>query len=92
MPTLWAFLAAAVGPLAKRLLAAIGFGLITYAALTALVASVVSAAQSAWGGVAGAALQLSSLGGIPEVLGIITGALVARVAYNAVGHLGKLSA
>ena len=92
MSSIWAFLAAAVGPLAKRVVIALGFGVISYAALTALVGSVIAAAQSAWGGVAGAALQLSSLGGIPEVLGIITGALVARVAYNAVGHLGKLSA
>lgn len=92
MPTIAAFLAAAVGPLAKRVLIALGFGIISYTALTALVASVVTQAQTAWGGVAGAALQLSTLGGIPQVLGIITGALVARVAFKAVGQLGKLSA
>lgn len=92
MSSIWAFLAAAVGPLAKRVLVSLGFGIISYTALTALVGSVISAAQSAWGGVAGAALQLSSLGGIPQVLGIITGALVARVAFKAVGHLGRLSA
>lgn len=91
MNSIWAFLAAAVGPLAKRVLVALGFGIISYAALTALVASVVAQAQNAWGGVTGAALQISSLGGIPQVLGIITGALVARVAFNAVGHLGRLS-
>lgn len=92
MANLWAFLLAAVYPLAKKVLIMLGIGWITYEALTALVNSVISAAVTNWGGVTGAALQLSSLGGIPQVLGIICGALVARVSFVLVAKLGKVTA
>lgn len=92
MANLWAFLLAAVYPLAKKVLIMLGIGWITYEALTALVNSVINAAVTNWGGVTGAALQLSSLGGIPQVLGIICGALVARVSFVLVAKLGKVTA
>lgn len=92
MASIGAFLTAAVGPLVRRGLVAIGVGVISYAALTALVNSIVSHAVSNWGQLTGAILQLCSLGGIPTVLGIITGAIVARVTYQAVGQLGRITA
>jgi hypothetical protein len=70
----------------------LGIGIITYEALTTLVGGVVDHAVSNWGAMTGAALQLCSLGGIPEVLGIITGALVARVSYVALGKIGRVVA
>ncbi len=91
MGSIGAFLAAVVGPLAKRVLVALGIGVVSYAALSTLVGSVVSALQSNWGQVTGAVLAISSLGGIPQALGIITGALIARVAYQLLGQLGRVT-
>lgn len=91
MTNLWAFLAAASWPLVRKVLVMMGIGVLTYSALTTLVNSIVSNAQSNWGQLTGAALQLSSLGGIPQVLGIITGALVARVTFIAVGKIGVIT-
>lgn len=91
MTSLWAFLASASWPLVRKVLVMLGIGTITYAALTTLVNSIVANAQANWGQLTGAALQLSSLGGIPQVLGIITGALVARVAFLAVGKIGMIT-
>ena len=91
MANLFAWLMAAVWPLAKKVLVMLGIGMVTYGAISTLIASVVSQVQSSWGGVTGVVLQLCSLGGIPEVLGIITGAFVARGTFLAVGQLTKLS-
>jgi len=91
MTNLWAFLAAAAWPLVRKVLVMLGIGLITYGALTTLVNSVIGYAVSNWGQLTGAALQLSSLGGIPQFLGIVCGALVARVAFLAVGRIGVIT-
>jgi len=89
--TLWAFLAAAAWPLVRKVLVMLGIGVLTYGALTTLVNSIIGHAVANWGQLTGAALQLSSLGGIPECLGIICGALVARVAFLAVGKIGVIT-
>ena len=91
MSSLWAFLIAAVWPLARKVLVMLGIGIITYAGLTTLLNSLINAAVQNWGQLTGAALQLSSLGGIPQMLGIIAGAMVARVTFMAVGRLGVLT-
>lgn len=91
MPNLFAFLLAAAWPIAKKVLVMLGIGMITYSTITPLVNSVIAAAQSNFGQMTGAALQLCSLGGIPQVMGIISGALVARVSFIAAGKLGKIA-
>jgi len=91
MPNLFVWLLAAAWPVAKKVLVMLGIGMVTYASVTTLVQSVVSQAQSNWGQVSGAVLQLTSLGGIPEVLGIITGALVARASFVVLGRLTKIA-
>lgn len=92
MGNLFAWLLLAVVPLAKRVLIALGIGFLTYEGLTTMANQVVGAAVANWGQMTGAALQLCSLGGIPEMLGIICGAFVAKAALFAVGHLGKVAA
>lgn len=91
MPNLFLWLLAAAWPIAKKVLVMLGIGMVTYASVTTLVNSVVAQAQANWGQVSGAVLQLSSLGGIPEVLGIITGALVARASFVVLGRLTKIA-
>jgi len=54
-------------------------------------AQVQTAVLSSWGGVGGSALQIMSLAGIPESIGITLGALNARIALIAVQRFGKVA-
>lgn len=75
-----------VAPLVVRAIIALGFTVVTFTGVTDLVASLVSTAQSNWAAMPAAVLQLVALSGIPQVMGMIFGALSARVAmWAAVG-------
>ncbi|WP_367068618.1 DUF2523 family protein [Oryzisolibacter sp. LB2S] len=78
------FLASLAGPIVKRAMIALGFGVVSYAAMTAALNAALSAAKNAWAGLAGfpEALQLVQLAGINTAASIIAGALVARVAMQ----------
>ena len=75
---MWAFLFAAVGPLAIRALTLIGFGAVTFTGMTALVGQLVTAAQTHWSALPVAVLQIATLAGFPTALGLIFAAFVAR--------------
>lgn len=86
MTNLFAWLMAAVVPLAVRVLAALGFSAVTYTGVTTLVDQLVQLAQQNWASMPAAVLQLCALSGIPQVMGMIFGAYMARVAmWAAVG-------
>lgn len=89
MPALWTFLASVVGPLAKRVLFALGIGWVSYQGATALVDQVKSAVIAQWGQLAGSALNILLLGGVGEAIGIVLGGMVASAALLAVARLGK---
>lgn len=91
MPSLFAWLMAAAWPIVKKVLLMLGIGFITYESVNTLTDSVINSAQSAWGGMTGSALQIVSLAGMPEAMGIVAGAFAARAALVAVGHMGKVS-
>ncbi len=81
-----AWLLSMVAPLVVRGLIALSFTAVTFTGVTELTASLVSSAQSSWSAMPVAVLQLVALSGIPEVLGMLFGALTARVAmWAAVG-------
>lgn len=81
-----AWLITLIGPLAVRVIAALGFTAVTYAGVTALVDQLVGVAQQNWASMPLAVLQLVTISGIPQVLGMIFGAYMARVAmWAAVG-------
>lgn len=86
-----AWLLALAGPLVKKVLVALGVGVISYAGLAMIGSQVQSAVLSSWGGVGGSALQIMSLAGIPESIGITLGALNARIALIAVQRFGKVA-
>lgn len=74
------------GPLVIRGVVALGFTAVTYAGVTALMTSLVESAQASWAAMPTVVLQLATLSGIPQVLGMIFGAYAARVAmWAAVG-------
>jgi len=76
----------------KKFLQLLGIGFLSYEGVTILTNSLIAQVQAAWGGLTGSALQILSLAGVPESLGIICGALVARASLVAVGKLGKVAA
>lgn len=79
MSSLFSFLASAVGPLAIRVLIALGFASVSFAGVTAAFSGLTSYAQTAWAGLPAAVLQLATLGGFPAGVGIIMGAMAARI-------------
>jgi hypothetical protein len=83
----WATLILAlVGPIVVRAIVALAFTVVTFTGVTALVAGMVTLAQNSWSAMPVAVLQLCTLSGIPEVMGLIFGAYAARVAmWAAVG-------
>lgn len=91
MGNIGVWLLAIAWPVAKKVLVMLGIGFVSYAGISTLTSNVIAHAQSNWGAVSGAMFQLSSLGGIPDVLGIICGALVARASLMAVDKLQKIA-
>lgn len=75
-----AWLIGMVAPLVVRGIIALGFTAVTLTGVTELSNQLVQIAQQNWAGMPLAALQIASLSGIPELLGMITGAYVARIA------------
>lgn len=86
-----AFLASSVGPLAKRVLAALGLGFVVWAGADALKAQVGAAVASAWSGVGADVYQVLALAGIVDAMGVWLGALTAIVALLAFKQLGVLA-
>ena len=78
MGSLFAFLASAVGPLVIKALLAIGVGTITFTGVTVALQGLIDIAVNNWAGVTPDILQLASIAGIPQAIGIICGAFVAR--------------
>jgi hypothetical protein len=85
-----AFLLAAAWPIAKRVLIALGIGYATYSGLSLIADQVKVEIIAAWGQLGSAALQILTLGGIPQALGILLGALTAGAAMMAASKLAKV--
>lgn len=87
----WAdWLSSMVGPLAKRVLSGLGIGWLTFESLGAMFNQARDAMVAAWGGIAGDVLVIADLAGAGAAIGIVLGALVARLAYSSLARLGKL--
>lgn len=88
--TIAAFLATAVGPLVKRALVAIGIGTVTYAGLDVAFGAARDLVVSNYGQMSGDVANLVSLAGVGQAIGIILGAMAARVALTALSTLGRV--
>lgn len=86
-----AWLVSLAWPIAKKVLVVLGIGTITYTGLAALGTQVQNAVISSWGLLGGSTLAIATLGGIPQSIGIILGALNARLAFIVVSKLGKIA-
>lgn len=84
-----AWLMALVGPLAIRVIIALGFTAVTLTGVTAAVASLVSIAQNSWSAMPVGVLQLASLSGIPQGLATIFSAYMALFGLRAASGFKK---
>lgn len=85
----WLLLAA--WPIAKKVLVMLGIGWATYEGLGLLADQVQQQVVALWGQQPAAFIQVGSLAGIPQAIGITLGAITARVSFVAVGKLTKLA-
>lgn len=75
-----AWLASLVPGLVARVLAAIGFGLVTITGLQLVTGQLLDYVTSSYDGIPGAVLGLMNLAGVGMAMNIILGAITARVA------------
>jgi hypothetical protein len=87
MGGLGSFFAAISVPIAKRVMIGLGFGVVSYAAVTAALNQALGAAKAAMAGIGGEAVSLIAMAGVNTAASIIAGALVARVAMDALKKL-----
>ena len=85
----WLLLAA--WPVVKKVLVMLGIGWATYEGLGLLADQVQQQVVAYWGQMPAAFIQVGSLAGIPQAIGITLGAITARVSFVAVGKLTKLA-
>jgi len=84
-------LSAAAGPIAKRVLAALGFGVVSYAALQTAFDVAKGAVVSAYGSITGDIAGILSLAGFGTGMGIVLGAMAARITYLQLSKLARVA-
>lgn len=84
------WLIALAWPIVKKVLVSLGIGFVTYSGMTLLADQVKAEIISAWGMLGQNALQVLTLGGVPQALGIILGGLSAGAALMAITKLQKV--
>lgn len=90
---LGAFLEKSAGPLAVRVMSALGLGVISYGALNIVIEAAIFYAQTQYSGLPNVIANLLGLAGVGECLGIIAAAITFRVSMTAgrktIGVLNK---
>lgn len=79
MSTIAAFLMGMVGPMVLRALLTLGIGLMTFTGVAAALQGLIDIAVNNWASLGADILGLCGLAGIPQAIGIVCGAMVARV-------------
>lgn len=90
MPSMFAWLLAAIVPIVKRVLAALGVGWVTFTALTSLVDQVKSSVLSSWGAIPADILAIATMSGFGTALGVILGAFAYKASLSAISYLGRV--
>lgn len=84
------FLMGMAGPLALKVLAAIGYTAVTFTGVQVVVNTLIGQAQAHWSAMPTAMLQIASLAGLPEAAGIICGAYLARLAMWQISNATRM--
>jgi len=92
MVNLASWLLAVSVPVVKKVMVALGIGTISYASIKPLIDSILGNLLTTYASFTGPAAQILSLSGIPDALGIVTGAIVARVSFIVMNKIGKITA
>lgn len=85
------FLMAIAWPLAKKIFLALGIGWLTYQGLGLIATQVSNEVVNLWGQMPSSIMQIGSLLGVPQSIGIMLGALSAKAAYAVAGRLAKIA-
>jgi len=87
---MYKFVLMLAGPLIKRILAALGVGTITYTGYTLFLEQVKNAIVNNFTGMAGPAFELAAMMGFQQAVGIMLGALIARMSVTQFKKFGIL--
>lgn len=77
-----AWLLSIAGPIITRVLIQLGIGIVSYAAISTAVASLVNSAKSYYLGLPADVLSILSMSGASDAFGIITAAIMARLSLQ----------
>lgn len=87
----WAItLLAWMGPLAKRVLIALGIGTISYVGIDAVMTGVTSAITSSLGGLSSDIINILAMGGFTTAISIILGGVASRISMMTLKKLGSV--
>lgn len=75
--TLLNWILALIAPILVRAVGALGFSAVAYVGVEALIQTMITAAVDRWAGLPAYVLQLASVGGVPEALGMVFGAYIS---------------
>lgn len=84
------FLVLMIGPLARKVLLALGFGFVSYAAVSTALTAALNAAKASLNGITVDVMNILSLGGVFTAMSIIAGAMITRVGMQALKRLEVL--
>lgn len=87
---LFSFLSLAMRPLLVQFMAMVGIGLLTFTGVTTGINTLITNARGAYTGLPNAVLGLAGLAGLGEGFGIITAAILVRVAVSFMPRFGRL--
>lgn len=87
---LFAFLVTAVGPLAAQVIASLGMGIVSFAAIATVLGQLLSMGQGYFTGLPQYCFALISMAGFGQALGIVAAAMTFKAAYLALPRLGVI--
>lgn len=91
MSTLSGVLTALAGPLAKKVLSALGIGFITYAGIDTAINAALGAAKSNFAGVATDIASILAIGGLFTAMSVIAGGITAGLTLMVLTKMAKIA-
>jgi len=81
MDSLYDWLMSVVAPVAKRVMASLGLGVVSFTGVSTTLDAALNAAKSAWGGVLSEVASLIAMSGFFDFMAITSGGLISGVAW-----------
>jgi hypothetical protein len=90
MSTFSALMVSLAGPVVKKALAAIGIGVLSYAAIQTVFSAAQSALLTSYGQISADIVGPLNMAGFGQAIGIVLGAMAARISLIAAKRLGMI--